>query len=248
MPAKAATKSTAPGRAIVPPRKGERRPPNAGSSAARAPATTSAPLTVSKPAAGPVIFIDVDGVLNACNQPDDSDLYFPSGREAEMRDSYLVLSATRLSRFAELVKAHDCRIVLSTSWRLMALARTVLLAAFAEHGIEARVLGDTPDLSQTSEGSYPAGVRVDEIGAWLAQNGDPPWIAIDDGPMGTTLAQEHLEEPLMDGHFVNTECDEGLTEEMSKAAGALLANPSSRTWRPAAPEIAAARRAQSDGS
>ena len=37
-------------------------------------------------------------------------------------------------------------------------------------------------------------------------------------------------------------------EEMSKAAGALLANPSSRTWRPAAPEIAAARRAQSDGS
>ena len=100
---------------------------------------------MSKPAAGPVIFIDVDGVPNACNQPDDPDLFFPSGREAEMRDSYLVLSASRLSRFAELVKAHDCRIVLSTSWRLMALARTVLLAAFAEHGIEARVLGDTPD-------------------------------------------------------------------------------------------------------
>lgn len=42
---------------------------------------------------------------------------------------------------------------------------------------------------QTSEGLYPAGIRVDEIASWLESNGHPDWIAIDDAPMGTEQAQ-----------------------------------------------------------
>ena len=144
-----------------------------------------------------------------------------------MREGYLVLSRVRLNRFAELVHAHNLGIVLSTSWRLDATARAALLAAFAAVGIDcaARVLGDCPDLSQTSDGLYPAGVRGDEMASWLERHGWPPWIAIDDMPLATPEAEAHRQRPtpLMEGHFVCTEADIGLSDEMAGVAGALLA-------------------------
>ena len=220
-----------PGRAILPPKRGEVRhpktaqvpPPTAASS------TTIATTTIATTGKHPLIFIDVDGVLNASGQPDDHDLYWPAGHEASMRDNYLVLSAERLKRFAALVVEYDCHIVLSTSWRLDTLPRTVLLSAFAELGIDSHVVGDTADLSQTSEGVYPAGVRVDEICEWLDRHGSSgaSWVAIDDAPMGTEVAQEHRPRAegapmVMEGHFVCTDSDEGLTEAVCHQAVQLL--------------------------
>jgi hypothetical protein len=172
-----------------------------------------------------VVFVDVDGVLNYNSPSDDADLFWPNGWKEAMCDNCLSLSQTLLRRFAALVSAQDLEIVLSTSWRLDATARSVLLAAFAEVGIEcaARVQEDTRDLSRTSQGLYPGGVRGDEIADWLERHGWPVWIAIDDMPLGTPEAEDHRQTPLMDGHFVNTDGSVGLSEEMAMAAAALLA-------------------------
>ena len=147
-----------PGRAIAPPRKQETSGEVAAASCSvaahvaggRPDGVAAAARTAPTPTtSGPVVFIDVDGVLNAAGQPDDADLFYPDGFEAAMRENYLVLSAERLSRFAAFVARHDCRIVLCTSWRLDVLPKAALLTAFAAHGIQRdRVLGDTPDLSQ----------------------------------------------------------------------------------------------------
>lgn len=171
------------------------------------------------------MFVDVDGVLNGNGQPDDADCFWPEGHESAMRDNYLVLSRLRLDRFARMVTAHDLDIVLSTSWRLDATARAALLAAFSAVGIGARVLGDTPDLSQSSEGLYPGGVRGDEIRAWLEQlvGRRPAWVAIDDMPMATAEAEAHRPTPLMPGHLVCTDGGVGLSEADAERAGALLA-------------------------
>ena len=64
---------------------------------------------------------------------------------------------------------------------------------------------------------------MDELADWLERHGHPPWIAIDDCPMGTPEAQEHRVGTLMDGHFVNSVAEEGLSEEMYRMAEMLLA-------------------------
>lgn len=216
-----------PGKPRVPPKKGER----VERAECRASGADGEPARAAG-AGRAVVFVDVDGVLNGNGQPDDRDCFWPDGHEAAMREGYLVLSRDRLERFAQLVLAQDLDIVLSTSWRLVEPARAALLAAFAEAGIDcaSRVLGDTPDLSQTSEGLYPAGVRGDELAAWLECHGWPPWIAIDDGPMATDEAESHRPAPLMPGHFVMTDGSEGLDEEAAQMAAALL-RERRRSWQ-----------------
>lgn len=170
-----------------------------------------------------VVFIDVDGVLNTTGELDDADCFYPYGCETVMRENCLVLSKRLLDRFAACVSIWDVQLVLSTSWRLDAQAREVLVKAFIAVGIDpARVIGDTPDLSQTSEGVYPAGVRVDEIASWLDCHGNPPWVAIDDMPMASEQAEMHRTVSMMPGHFANTDADTGLHEDLVQIVGDLL--------------------------
>lgn len=186
----------------------------------------------------PLLFIDVDGVLNtlehsayACSDAEmeiASDVFYPTGWESAMRENLLVLSRSRLARFAELVRLLDAAIVLSTSWRTdVKVARPALLAAFAEVGLLDRVLGHTPDCQYSSQGVWPIGTRVDEITEYLTNAYDgaecPRWFAIDD----MSLA-DHAPADLSE-HFVLTDASLGLTEEVateimsrSQACGAPL--------------------------
>lgn len=134
----------------------------------------------------PVVFLDVDGVLNDNGQPDNDDCFYPPGHEVGMRENYLVLSHVMLHRLALVVAAHNCRIVLSSSWRLNAIPRAALLAGLQAVGIDVSAQvhpTDTPDLIGMSDGVYPAGVRVDELQEWLKRHHNPPWIALDDAPV-----------------------------------------------------------------
>ena len=168
--------------------------------------------------AEPVLFIDVDGVLNTsdtCLNSDHPDRFYPEGWTGRMQSQALVLSRSRLERFAELVSALDASVCLSTSWRTDAnVARPALQAALSELGVaDFRLLGQTPDLHGSSDGVWPVGTRVEEISTWLAcqalERKHVPlfWIAIDDMELAKHAAPELAE------HFVETECDAGLTDE-----------------------------------
>ncbi len=79
-----------------------------------------------------------------------------------------------------------------------------------------QVIGDTPSFDLKGD-------RTDEIKEWLKRykkenKGEPieMWVAIDDMP----LAQ--MNEDFMDGHFVQTSVQEGLTREKTYECIALL--------------------------
>lgn len=107
-----------------------------------------------------LLFLDVDGVLNNLEVLSSSRFSDPLG------DHHLKLLKI-------LVAATDCKIVLSSTWRLFNESRTSLKIAFEEHGIP-QWIGCTPDLK--------SGPRSAEIVQWLKDNTSVPIVAagIDD--------------------------------------------------------------------
>ena len=92
-----------------------------------------------------VIFLDIDGVLNNYwMTSSDSDAFHPSPQwRHKMQDWNLVISRAMLLRLATLVRRHECRIVLSTSWRVEPGAVAALAASFAAVGLgESVIIGD----------------------------------------------------------------------------------------------------------
>lgn len=219
--------------------------------ALNAPATAAGALILNAPAADrgddadePVIFLDIDGVLNTYNITNDhEDAFHPAGWESNMRDSGFVLSRQRLERLATLIQRHAARIVLSTAWRFEHGARRALAAALTElAGLPATIfVGVTPELRERP--------RAAEVAAWLKQH-DPAgrrrWIAIDD----IDLARDAPE--AMAGHFVHTSIEAGLTEARAVFADGLLRKSSeaqARVVQAAAPPVGAgAPPARSDSS
>jgi len=177
----------------------------------------------------PLIFVDVDGVLNTHatamstlthSRLADADTYFAPGEEQFMRSKGLSLSRARLATLGSLVHALDCRIVISSSWRVDPGAKRVLLAAFdhAGGGIRERVVGCTPELA--------GGSRADEVLEWLAEERrregrhrrhEPAWVAIDDMDLGGQRPDIFLP-----SHFVLTKIGYGLTTERAAEAERLL--------------------------
>jgi hypothetical protein len=164
----------------------------------------------------PLIFLDVDGVLNSTSDADEDDFY-PESFEDRMRDNALRLSRPFLSNLADLVISTSADIVLSTSWRTDSkVAAPALCAALHHHGI-ACPIGATPDLYGISEGLFPAGVRVDEITAFVAEQEYPRrWIALDDLDLATHAPSE------LTGHFLLTDSESALTDGCVAEARRLL--------------------------
>lgn len=132
-----------------------------------------------------VIFLDIDGVLNATGA-DYSGMEHPLDRAA----------IARLNRIAAVTGAAG---VLTTSWRLMFRwpgCREIL----ARHGLTMELVGETRDL--WGSGEEPEAARRREIEHWLAENPVEHHVVLDDLPL---YPDDHP-------HFVRTVETLGLTD------------------------------------
>ena len=163
-------------------------------------------------AQSPILFLDVDGVLNTSQMP---------GKHA--------LHPKLLRRLKAVVDATACDIVLSTTWRLQRENEGVLLAALEAAGIPREtVAGHTPSLGVQDLRWHTGGAkrlgearRAAEIVTYLdarpeittfAVVDDIDVLAVDDEAMRAKLAP----------HFVRTMVESGLSERCCERLGAVL--------------------------
>ncbi|CAK0865577.1 unnamed protein product, partial [Prorocentrum cordatum] len=145
----------------------------------------------------PLIFQDVDGVLNRS----------PTGAP---------IDAELLGNLADLARRTDANIVISSAWRKSPPALRELLGSLRrDAGVPtSRLLGATPSLCPGVE------CRAAEISSWLRahprQAAGARWVAIDDRDLG------RQDPDLLRGHFVRTDGRVGLTRERALAAERLL--------------------------
>jgi hypothetical protein len=131
----------------------------------------------------PVIFLDIDGVMNNI-----------STRTEPERGIVSWLDPDNVAVLNQIVRATGAVIVVSSSWRLT-LPLSELRAGFAAAGCEAQVVGITPNVDGPHRGR--------EIRAWLDAQPDPPtrYVAIDD----------QFDMPELPGRLVKTCRYSGLT-------------------------------------
>ena len=129
-----------------------------------------------------VLFLDIDGVLNT---------HKSVGRYGIDFIDYILLKLIR-----RIVNETDCKIILSSSWRLDPKDRSIVDREFAT---EQLVIHDvTPYLSRL--------MRKDEINQYLANNSVSKFAIIDDDKDADV------------GHsFFHTDCNVGLTAKMADA-------------------------------
>lgn len=142
-----------------------------------------------------LLFLDVDGVLNNLEVLSSSSSMDPLG------DHHLRLLKT-------LVAATDCKIVLSSTWRLFRESKTSLQTAFEQHDIPVWI-GCTPQ--------FNSGPRSDEILSWLRKNTNTPVVAVgidddEDIDIGNDHGLPVKFKPL------RTSFDKGLTAEVVQEA------------------------------
>ncbi len=135
----------------------------------------------------PVLFLDVDGVLNC---------------EQDFRDGFTLCQR----KVRMLNHLPPCDIVISSTWRLGTYPH--LVAALHWLGLKKAVIGRT-DASWSVEigtaGDRPickSSMRGEEIKKWLGENGDPHFAIVDDD--GDMLEDQQE-------HFVQTDFLDGLT-------------------------------------
>ena len=144
-----------------------------------------------------ILFLDVDGVLNA------------SGQTKERFHGLLGICLVMMHRLHRILLATDCRVVVSSTWRKH--------PAHLEHLKEcmgpvaaARIVGTTPVLdAQAPSGLWTGQSRGNEIKAWLDKHPAVTRFVIldDDFDLGGLLP-----------HHVATNTFEGLTDEQAAEA------------------------------
>ena len=151
----------------------------------------------------PTLFLDVDGVLNT----------------AQMFERH-ALHPKLLKRLKSLVDATDCRIVLSTTWRMAEENERVLLDALIETGINPNVVvGRTPvlglaDLHWSGDhGTLAETRRASEIVRYLdtspaVEKGR--WAVVDD--LDVLRVDSPVIRQRLEGHCVRTAVESGLTQ------------------------------------
>lgn len=101
----------------------------------------------------PILFLDVDGVINVYGDKDNEEA---------------------LEQLYRIIKETNCRIVLSSMWRLQGLesAESAMRERLNYKG--PKIYGVTPDLKGAPRGN--------EIAAWIASNLEPMtcWAVVDD--------------------------------------------------------------------
>ena len=150
----------------------------------------------SSPIDAPVIFLDVDGVLNtSATSRAEHDVIECDAEQSRRVDAALA------RRLVGVVRATRARVVLSSAWRLRAESKHGLVAAFESLG-----LAPSTFIGQT--GSQPTRRRAVEILAWLRDHGGgagaatATWVAVDDLDL---LGEDPAE---MRGHVVQTSLGE----------------------------------------
>lgn len=165
-----------------------------------------------------VLFLDFDGVLNSAS------FFLKRGHEAadcEGKDwSLAQLDAECVKRLDRVVEKTDCRIVISSTWRLgdtLADLHGFLVAKGLRD--DGRVIGKTPNGFNDPELRDFGGrlLRATEIGSWLKTNGkgyDVERFAIvdDDYDAGVGYAPQ----------FVQTDVGVGLTDADAERLVAIL--------------------------
>eukprot|EP01083_Nonionella_stella_P010688 30416_1 len=149
-----------------------------------------------------ILFLDVDGVLNGEN-------YGYGGVD----DSLLYL-------LKSIINETNCKIVLSTTWRLNQSARAMLLhfmKARADINVEDIIIGDTPSIKDKK--------RAFEIESFLDSEAFQShyivttWCAVDD------LALHRHDPTFMKNHFVRTNYRTGMTCADALKVVRILNNP-----------------------
>ena len=143
-----------------------------------------------------VIFLDVDGVLNSRNSRDATNSDVPPPDIME--------------NLKFLIDNTQCKIILSSTWRLADHKRHQLEHLFLQYGLS--VNGSTPDLEKVAKGD-----RVDEILLWLEMRAAKSehvhaWIAIDD------MDLLRMNPRLSSQNFVHTSDNVGLNAEKTEEA------------------------------
>ena len=153
-----------------------------------------------------LLFLDVDGVLNFEN--------------SEQR-----LCLEQMNRLKKIIELTDCKIVLSTSWRISPKRKQNLLTALKNDGkidVDNVVLGSTPSF----RGQYGYKHRPLEIYEYLTHGAElhvynnykvVSWVVIDDLGFNSN-------DLIMKGHFVKTNMNYGLTDNDVNNAVNILFN------------------------
>jgi hypothetical protein len=132
-----------------------------------------------------ILFLDCDGVLN------DSNDMMVTG---DIRP-YYVLNYKKIGHLHHIISKTDCKIVVSSSWRIM------------KDGIETLIRHDIPVFDKTDSLSGPRG---NEIQAWLDCHPDVTNYTILDDDSDMLIHQRP--------HFVQTDSSVGLNEVLAYRA------------------------------
>jgi hypothetical protein len=108
-----------------------------------------------------IIFLDIDGVLNSKNFFMREPIMYNTVEEYYTRS----IDHIAVHRLANIIKATEAAIVLSSSWRNYPPCVEAIHRVFKMHGIEDRIIGATPEGEALS-------VRGNEILGWIKDNTD----------------------------------------------------------------------------
>lgn len=146
----------------------------------------------------PVLFLDVDGVLN-----DE-----PYLRSRSWRGAYGMIDRAKVDLLNGIVERTGCLIVLSSAWRSDSRFRPY----FRKRGAKVRFHRDW----RTGRNRDDPWMRGREIADWLARNGSPAYAIVDDD---SDMLPEQRD------RFVQTKFQTGLTPECAARIVALLTEP-----------------------
>ena len=186
----------------------------------RAPALSLAGLSISAP---PIIFLDVDGVVNRIGAADESDGDVASdgdnaSQASDDDDDYADRIEGRLLRRVQALAASAAPravVVLSSDWRAQPDARAYVQKRLERLGVA--MVGWTP-LARDRAFARPA-----EILQWLKAHAAEHcgrFVVVDDRDLHRELGGKHLAD-----RFVQTDPKRGFTEANLQAAVAVLARP-----------------------
>ena len=166
----------------------------------------------------PVVFLDIDGVLNTSKNYYEWDRAMrESGKRVSFHvapdDSFVELLFDRqlVQNFNKITRVTDAKIVVSSTWRNLYQDLQVLVGILKRVGIEGEVIGKTPSYGRIGNGGR--GERGDEVAAWREDNGHSgPFVCIDDDADFQAVKK----------HLVQTNGREGVTEEDADMAVKVL--------------------------
>ena len=156
----------------------------------------------------PVVFLDIDGVLNHHGVYDAN-----AARRGQTRPVDW-LDPSRVALLNRLCERTGAVVVISSAWREYLGGWQAVQAVLVEAGFTGTVIGQTPD-RVTREGLlWLSGTRWDEIEYWLTWRPDVTrWVVLDDCEVGEACPRER---------FVRTSINTGITAADVDRATAIL--------------------------